>query len=297
MPWPSSDQACVRRPPVLDRRARPGGTSSPTSVTVDGSIAADLAGLRVAITGAGRGIGARTAQTLARAGARLVISDVNDDWVSSVTEALTSDGGEVVGRVVDVRRQADCLSLAGLAQATFGGLDVLINNAGVLPVGSVTETSVEDWDRAMEVNVRGTFLCSKAVIPLMQRQRRGHILNLASGAALVAMRGVAAYAASKAAVVSLTKCMAIDHARDGIRVNCICPGGVDTEMLAPTLASTGKPEEAASRFAAEHLVGRLAQPQEIAELIAFMISPRCEFMTGSAVVFDGGLTIGSRRDG
>jgi NAD(P)-dependent dehydrogenase (short-subunit alcohol dehydrogenase family) len=249
-----------------------------------------LSDKRVVITGAAQGIGEATAQAMAAYGARLLLADRNGAGAERVAAALRAGGAEAIPTTTDVTAAADCRAMIDRAVAVWGGLDVLVNSAGILLQQSVPDTSEEEWDRVMNVNVKGTFLPCKYAIPVMARQGGGVIVNLASGAALVGNRSLAAYGASKAAVLVLTKCMSVDHAADGIRVNCICPGNIDTEMLREPMRQSGDFDRAYHQIAASAPLARLGTRQEVAEVIAFMASDHCAYMTGTPIILDGGLT-------
>jgi meso-butanediol dehydrogenase/(S,S)-butanediol dehydrogenase/diacetyl reductase len=254
-----------------------------------------LEGKRAAVTGAGQGIGAATARALATHGARVLVSDLRGDLAETVARAICASGGEALAMPVDVTIADQCRAMVDRIVETWGGLDVLVNNAGVHAALSVPETSEEVWDRAMDVNVKGTFLCCKYAIPVMERQGGGVIINLASGASFVGNKRQAAYGAAKAAVLVLTKCMAADHAASGVRVNCICPGIIDTDLIRTWLHQQEDYDAAYAAAAAAAPLGRLGTPEEVAEVIAFMASDHCSFMTGTPVLLDGGLTLMGTR--
>ena len=177
-----------------------------------------------------------------------------------------------------------------LAEARFGNVDILVNNAGVEFAKTVLDTTVEEWDRLMAVNLKGVFLCSKAIIPLMQMRGQGVIINIASELGLVGEANVAAYSASKGGVVMLTKAMAIDHGRSGIRVNCLCPGPVATQLLEDVFAGSPDPAGLRRSFEAATVLGRIGSPDEVAGAAAFLAGDDSTFMTGANLVIDGGWT-------
>ena len=172
----------------------------------------------------------------------------------------------------------------------FGGLDILVNCAGIIYRNrTVEQTTEEEWDATFDVNVRGTFLMCKYAMPAL-RERKGCIVSLSSYVGLVGFRGASAYAASKAAIINLTRSMALDHAREGIRVNAVCPGSVDTEMIHTAWKRFGDVNEARQLWSEKHPMGRIAQPEEIAQAILFLASDAASFITGTALAVDGGLT-------
>ena len=253
-------------------------------------------GERAIVTGGAQGIGEATARLLAERGVRVLVADLNLHGAEAVAQDILVAGGEALPCQVDVTSAASCAAMIDAAVTSWGGVDILVNSAGVLERLSVPDTSEEAWDRVMDVNVKGTFLPCKYAIPLMERQGRGCIVNLASGAALVGNANLAAYGASKGAVLLLTKCMAADHAAAGVRVNCVCPGNIDTEMNRAFFRASPDPEQARNAAALAAPLGRLGMAEEVAAQIAFLCSDACAFMTGAAIVLDGGLTLpGSRQ--
>ena len=255
-----------------------------------------LSGNTAIVTGAARGIGEATARLLAQRGVRVLAADLDDVGVAAVARDIQAGGGTAIAMKIDVTDAASCAAMVERAVAAWGGLDILVNCAGVLARYSVPETSEEVWDRVMDVNVKGTFLPCKYAIPIMERHGGGSIVNLASGAALVGNADLAAYGASKAAVLILTKCMAVDHAAAGIRINCLCPGNIDTEMIRGALRETGDADQARQAMQAAIPLGRLGTAEEVAEQIAFLCSDACAYVTGTAIVIDGGLTLPGSRN-
>jgi meso-butanediol dehydrogenase / (S,S)-butanediol dehydrogenase / diacetyl reductase len=256
----------------------------------------NIEGDRAIVTGGAQGIGEATARLLAQLGVRVLVADINHPGAEAVAREIVAAGGEAIPCQVDVTSSASCAAMVDAAVTAWGGVDILVNCAGVLERLSVPETSEEAWDRVMAVNVKGTFLPCKFAVPLMERQGRGSIVNLASGAALVGNPNLAAYGASKGAVLLLTKCMAADHAASGVRVNCVCPGNIDTEMNRAVFRASPNPEQARQAAALAAPLGRLGTAEEVAAQIAFLCSDACAFMTGAAIVLDGGLTLpGSRQ--
>jgi NAD(P)-dependent dehydrogenase (short-subunit alcohol dehydrogenase family) len=230
------------------------------------------------VTGGNRGIGLAVAQLLLEGGAQVMLAA--RDSQKGLTAAADL-GAQFVA--LDVRRADLCRNAVDATLAACGRLDILVNGAGIIYRNrTVDVTSEEDWDTVMAVNVKGVFLMSKYALPAL-RQTRGTIVNIASYTGLVGFAGSAAYAASKAAVVNLTRTMALDHAKDGIRVNCVCPGSVDTDMIHAAWQQTGNVESARLAWAAKHPLGRIAEPREVAQAVAFLASSDSSFITGAAL--------------
>jgi NAD(P)-dependent dehydrogenase (short-subunit alcohol dehydrogenase family) len=244
---------------------------------------------RVAIvTGAKSGIGLATAQCLAGDGAFVVLADIAD--AAPEAEAIRQAGGEATFIQADLSDSRQVEALFGKVAAQWAHLDILVNNAGIELAKTIVDTSEAEWDRLMAVNLKGVFLCARAAIPVMRRQGRGTIINVASELALVGGSEIAAYAASKGGVLQLTKAMAVDHAADGIRVNCVCPGPIETPLLAAIMQAESDPAKARREIEGNTLMKRLGRPEEIAAVIAFLASDEASYMTGSVVVVDGGWT-------
>ena len=239
------------------------------------------------VTGGGSGIGAAIAETYARAGARVFVADINEVTARATVERIRVDGGQADALVVDVRDETSCRTAASTVLAAADHLDVLVNNAGIGHVGSMVTTSGDDLDRLYAVNVRGVFNVSKAFLPGMLARRAGVIVNMASIGGLVGIRDRIAYCVSKFAVVGLTKSMALDHAKDGIRVNCICPGRVETPFVSARLKEYPDPEKAYREMTATQAVGRMGRPEEIAAAALYLASDEAAFVTGSALSIDG----------
>jgi len=247
---------------------------------------------RVAIvTGGAAGIGLATARRLAAAGAAVVIADVHG--VEEAEEQLRAGGLEVRARRAAVSSAADGEGLARFVRDTYGPAGLLACCAGIQRYGTVVDTPEVDWDRIMAVNLKGMYLAARFVVPHMRELGGGAIVNVASVQAFGVQRAVAAYAASKGGVVTLTKAMAVDHAAEGIRVNAVCPGSVDTPMLrwgADRWRGSRPADDLIAEWGRSHPLGRVAAPEEVAELIAFLLSDRAGFITGSEHRIDGGLT-------
>jgi len=254
-----------------------------------------LEGKTALITGGTGGIGRATAVLFAREGAAVCIVDLNREAGEAVAREISSSGGRAIFECADVTRAADCRRAVHRTVEEFGGIYVLFNNAGIIRRASAVEISEEDWDAVMAVNVKSIFFMCREVIPLMARAGGGSIINLASVQGHACQRGVVAYAASKGAIHSLTRALALDHAADNIRVNSISPGSVRTPMLARSAAHFAPDvpaEEAFARFGAAHPLGRIGTPEEVAELAAFLASDKAGFCTGGDYLVDGGLLAG-----
>jgi NAD(P)-dependent dehydrogenase (short-subunit alcohol dehydrogenase family) len=244
------------------------------------------------ITGAASGIGAASALRFAQEGARLAGFDLREsregDWAEAAKAAPAA-----LFRSGDVRSEQDLAAAVGAARQSFGRIDVLLNSAGVAGGGPLHLISVEDWDRIVDVNLKGTFLASRQVLPTMLEQESGSIINVASVEAIEGFEGGGPYSASKGAVMLLTRAMAMDYARKGIRVNTICPGFVETPLFESVFGATGF-EELRERVREATQLGRFGKPLEIANAALFLASDEASFVTGHALVVDGGYTAGHR---
>jgi len=243
------------------------------------------------VTGGGMGIGAAVAAALAREGAAVTVFDRDGDAAAALCATIEASAGRAVAVVGSVASASDAERAVAETVSAFGGLDLLVNNAGVVVYGEVPDFAEDDWDLVVGTNLKGQFLMSKAAIPEMRRRGGGSIVNLASVQALISQREVAAYAASKGGVVSLTKTLALDHAKDSIRVNCVLPGSVRTPMLrhAAELAP-GDPEETIAQWGRIHPRGTVIEPDEIAAVVLFLLSDEASAVTGAAYVADAGLS-------
>jgi len=240
------------------------------------------------ITGGTSGIGEATALLFAKEGASVAIAGRNEERGHAVTEKILKDGGRAVFLQTDVRKAEECRRTVEQTVRSFGGLDILFNNAGVFFPHTAVECTEEEWDLQMDVNLKGTFLMSKAALPGMIERRSGVIINNSSGWGIAGGDAAVAYCASKGGVVLLTKAMAIDHGRQGIRVNCICPGDVDTPMLPEDARLRGLRWEDYLAGCADRPLGRIGTVDEIAKAALFLASDDSSFMTGAALVVDGG---------
>jgi 2-keto-3-deoxy-L-fuconate dehydrogenase len=235
------------------------------------------------VTGAGSGIGAAIADTFARAQAHVFVTDIDLAAAKATAARIADAGGSAVALQLDVTDEGGCEAIT----ATTGIVDILVNNAGVGHVGTALQTEGTDLDRLYGINVRGIFNVTKAFLPEMVARRAGVIINMASVAGLVGIKDRVAYCTTKFAVVGLTKSMAFDHAAEGIRINCICPGRVETPWIAARLREYPDPERAYHEMAATQSVGRMGRPEEIAAAALYLASDEAAFVTGSALTIDG----------
>jgi NAD(P)-dependent dehydrogenase (short-subunit alcohol dehydrogenase family) len=244
------------------------------------------------VTGAGSGIGLATAQALLANGAQVVLFDCNEDALSLARQTFPESGERVVGVLGDVSRSADVNGLMQTTLTRFHRLDLLINSAALQPYGTVETTSESQWDRVLSVNLKGPYLTSHYAVPLMRNNGGGVIVNVASVQGSACQANVAAYAASKGALLALTRAMALDHARDGIRVNSVSPGSIDTPALRAGAQSANTSmalEKVLEQWGLAHPLGRIGQADEVAALILFLCSAEATFCTGGDYRVDGGL--------
>ena len=248
----------------------------------------DLTDKIALVTGAGSGIGAAIAAAFAAAHARVFVTDHDEASARATAAGL----GTATAMTLDVTDEAQCSERARQVLGDAGRLDILVNCAGVGHVGTILQTAGADLDRVYAVNVRGVFNVSKAFVPAMVERRSGSIINIASVGGVVGIRDRVAYCTSKFAVVGLTKSMALDHALDGVRVNCICPGRVETPFVAKRLAEYADPERARREMTESQAVGRMGKPEEIAAAALYLAADESAFITGSALMIDGGWSAG-----
>ena len=249
-----------------------------------------LAGQVALITGGTSGIGQASALLFAKEGAKVAITGRNDARGRAVTERILEQGGEAIFVRTDVRKADQCRRAVDETVTAFRHLDILFNNAGVFYAHTALDCSEEEWDLQIDINLKGTFLMSKFALPGMIARGRGVIINNSSGWGIVGGDSAVAYCASKGGVVLLTKAMAIDHGRQGIRVNCICPGDVDTPMLPEDARLRGLDWAQYIGGCANRPMGRIGTPEEIAKAALFLASDDSSFMTGATLVVDGGGT-------
>ncbi len=250
-----------------------------------------LVGKVAIITGGNSGIGKATAILFAREGARVCITGRNEKRCREVVEEINQIGGHAVFIIADVRFPDECRKTVEATLEAFDRLDILFNNAGVYFPDNAVDCSEEDWDLTIDINLKGTFLMSKFALPPMIEQGSGVIINNGSGWGIVGGNEAVSYCASKGGVVLMTKAMAIDHATQGIRVNCLCPGDVKTPMLDEDAKMRGLTwEEYYTRAVAQRPMGRIGIPEEIAKAALFLASDDSSFMTGATLVVDGGGT-------
>jgi NAD(P)-dependent dehydrogenase (short-subunit alcohol dehydrogenase family) len=252
----------------------------------------DLTGKVALVTGAASGIGEAIAHTLAGRGAIVYVADIDEGGGQRVAAEIVSDGGRAEFVNLDVAETADCDAAAARVHVDHQKLDILVNNAGIGHVGTILQTTSEDLDRLHAVNVRGMFVLTKAFIPGMLERRYGVIVNMSSVGGVTAIKDRLAYCTTKFAVVGFTKCLALDHALDGIRANCICPGRVETPFVKARLSEYPDPEKAYREMAATQAVGRMGTPQEIAAAALYLASDEAAFVTGTALLVEGGFTVG-----
>jgi len=256
----------------------------------------ELQGQVAIVTGAGRGIGRATALELARMGADIVIAEL-DAGGADKTAALVKDlGRRAVVVATDVTKRADLATMVKRTRAALGRIDVLVNNAGIYRAAAALDVTEEHWDAIMTINAKAVFFATQAVLPVMIAQKSGSIVSLASMAGKVGSRTNLPYNVSKAAVISMTKSFALAHAADGIRVNCVCPGFVETDMWTMVAREQSAllnqtPEEFTRRRLETVPLGRMERPEDVAAVIGFLASPRAAYMTGQALSVDGGLVM------
>lgn len=241
------------------------------------------------VTGTGSGIGKATARRFAQEGASVVAVDINETGGQRVVAELQAEGWRVTFVSGDVARADDVRRAVEVAENAYGGLDIFFANAGIATFGTIEETSEEDWDRVVAVNLRSCYLAIRFAAPVMRRRGGGSIINTASVHAFLTAGGIGAYGATKHAVVGLTKAAAQELAADGIRVNAVCPGAVETPLMRSNLRWVGNEEEEYRKIARSAPLGRVGRPEEIAEIVLWLASDASSFATGAPFVVDGGL--------
>jgi NAD(P)-dependent dehydrogenase (short-subunit alcohol dehydrogenase family) len=260
---------------------------------LDGS---ELGGRVAIVTGGGQGIGRATALELARLGADVVVAELNPEAAERTAQEVRGLGRKALALPTDVTRRADLAAMAERTRRELGRIDVLVNNAGIYRAAATLDVTEEHWDAIMTINAKAVFFASAAVLPVMLAARRGSIVNLASMAGKVGSKTNLPYNASKAAVISMTKSLALAHAADGVRVNCVCPGFVETDMWTRVAREQGallglSAEEFTRQRERSVPLGRMERPEDVAAVIGFLASDRSGYMTGQALSVDGGLVM------
>ena len=247
-----------------------------------------FAGQVAIVTAGGSGIGAATARRFAGEGAAVVIADLSGTRAETVASGITTNGGRAAAIKMDASDPAAVQRTIRLALDTFGRLDVMMNNAGLAEAAPLDEISLESWNRVIAVTLTSTFLGMKHSLPIMRAQGKGVIVNTASISGTAGDYGLSSYNAAKAGVINLTRSAAIENARDNIRVNCVCPGAIDTRGI--QILGRERADELRRQHAAVHPIGRVGEADEVASTVLFLASDEASFITGAAIVVDGGLT-------
>ena len=248
------------------------------------------------VTGAGRGIGRATELELARMGADVVIAELDRAGAERTAGEVRALGRRALVAVTDVTSRKDLAAMAEAARTELGRIDILVNNAGIYRAAAPLDVTEEHWDAIMNINAKAVFFATQAVLPTMIARKRGAVVSLASMAGKIGSPSNLPYNASKAAVISMTKSLALAHAADGIRVNCVCPGFVETDMWTTVSRELGallgrSPEQFTAQRRAQVPLGRMERPEDVASVIGFLASSRAGYMTGQAISVDGGLVM------
>jgi 2-keto-3-deoxy-L-fuconate dehydrogenase len=245
------------------------------------------------VTGAGSGIGRAIASTFAAQGARVFVLERHAAAAADTVDRITANGGTATALACDVADAAAVTAAFASVDAEAGRLDILVNNAGIAGIGTVEHTTEADFDRVYAVNVKGVFLCSQAAVPRLRRSGGGVILNLASIASLIGLVDRFAYSMSKGAVLTMTRALAVDHIKEGIRCNCICPARVHTPFVDGYLRQhyPGREQEMFEQLSAYQPIGRMCTPEEVAALALYLCSDEASFITGQAYPIDGGVLV------
>jgi meso-butanediol dehydrogenase/(S,S)-butanediol dehydrogenase/diacetyl reductase len=256
----------------------------------------ELKGQVAIVTGGGRGIGRATALELARLGADVVIAEVDQNNADTTAKMVKDLGRRAIVIPTDVTRRAALTAMAERTKADLGRIDILVNNAGIYRATATLDVTEEHWDAIMTINAKAVFFAAQAVLPAMIAQKRGSIVSLASMAGKIGSKTNLPYNASKAAVISMTKSLALAHAADGIRVNCVCPGFVETDMWAMVARDQSQllgmtPAEFTEQRRKSVPLGRMERPEDVASVIGFLCTERAGYMTGQALSVDGGLVM------
>jgi len=242
------------------------------------------------VTGAGKGIGKGIAKVFSREGAKVVLADWDEEAGEKTSEEIRRSGGDAFFMKCDISNEEQVKAMIQATIAKYGRINVLVNNAAIGVYKTVLDTTTEEWDHCLAVNLKGVFLCSKYAIPHIKTAGGGAIVNIASVHSYQNVGGTAPYAASKAGVVALTRVMAIDYGRDKIRVNAICPGWIDTPLIQSIFAGTPDPGKARQEVERRQILGRLGTPEEVGEATAFLASEEASYITGASLMVDNGMT-------
>lgn len=254
-----------------------------------GNIDGSFTGKVAFVTGAANGIGRAAALAFAREGASVIVADVSEQGNQTTTRLIQEAGGRALAVQCDVTRTEEIKAALDKGVQAFGRLDFAFNNAGVeQPVQPAADLTEEDWDRIIDIDLRGVFLCMKHEIPLMLKQGGGAIVNTSSGAGVKGIAGQAAYCAAKYGIVGLTKAAALDYAKSNIRINAVCPGIIETPMMG---RFSGGTSEGRAKVIAQEPIGRMGKPEEIAAAVVWLCSDPAAFVVGHAMVIDGGQTV------
>ncbi len=242
------------------------------------------------ITGAASGIGRTVAQAYAKSGATVGLVDIDREKGLTTTNQILENGGEAIFIQADVSKKSDVKKAVDTIMEKYDQIDILVNNAAIAKRGTIATLSEDDWDRHIDVNLKGIYLFSHFVLPIMIHHTSGVILNMGSVASLVGVEGFAAYVASKTGILGITRAMAIDHSAQGIRVNCICPSGIKTPLMEWQFQSAPDPQKEKDEVIGMHPIGRMAEPAELAKLLVYLASEEASYITGAVYTFDGGFT-------
>jgi NAD(P)-dependent dehydrogenase (short-subunit alcohol dehydrogenase family) len=249
-----------------------------------------LSGKVALITGGGTGIGRACALAFAREGAKIAVAGRRREPLQAVAHEIEAAGGQALALTCDVTQTVSVAAALSQSEQHFGRLDTIVNNAGAVVVATAEHTSDEDWQKVIAANLTGTFLVSRAALPLLRKAGGGSIVNIGSVLGLVARKERAAYCAAKAGVSGLTRAMAVDHAQDRIRVNCICPTIVETELGMQSIRQAPNAEAEIQRRIAEIPIGRMGTPEDVALMAVYMASDEASWVTGASFPLDGGVT-------